>query len=159
MAEQRYQAVLAVISQGQTVKDVAAAMGVSRQTLQCRDRRCIRGFPRTKPPAWRFWPTGLIDLGSCPHQMPPMVEAVVLEMRRVHPTWGPKRIAYEIAKTDRAAAPSEYGVYRCLSSLGADRARSTPTPPPGLETVGARPGDGAVADGHHRRVGTDHRDR
>ena len=33
VVEQRYRAVLAVISDGQTVKDVAAAVGVSRQTL------------------------------------------------------------------------------------------------------------------------------
>ena len=33
MAEQRYDAVLAVIREGRTVKDVAGAVGVSRQTL------------------------------------------------------------------------------------------------------------------------------
>jgi len=33
VAEQRYQAVLAVIAQGETVKDVAARWGVSRQSL------------------------------------------------------------------------------------------------------------------------------
>ncbi len=33
MAEQRYRAVLAVISDGRTVTEVAAAVGVSRQTL------------------------------------------------------------------------------------------------------------------------------
>ena len=33
MSEQRYQAVLRVISDGETVKDVAAWCGVSRQTM------------------------------------------------------------------------------------------------------------------------------
>ena len=33
MAEQRYRAVLAVIGEGRTVKEVAAGVGVSRQTL------------------------------------------------------------------------------------------------------------------------------
>ena len=33
VAEQRYRAVLAVISDGRTVKETAAAVGVSRQTL------------------------------------------------------------------------------------------------------------------------------
>jgi len=33
VAEQRYRAVLAVISDGRTVTEVAAAVGVSRQTL------------------------------------------------------------------------------------------------------------------------------
>jgi DNA-directed RNA polymerase subunit N (RpoN/RPB10) len=36
VAEQRYQAVLAVIAEGNTVKDVAARWGVSRQC--CRPR-------------------------------------------------------------------------------------------------------------------------
>ena len=33
VSEQRYQAVLAVISEGETVTDVAARLGVSRQTM------------------------------------------------------------------------------------------------------------------------------
>jgi transposase-like protein len=35
VAEQRYRAVLAVISDGRTVTEVAAAVGVSRQSLHC----------------------------------------------------------------------------------------------------------------------------
>jgi transposase InsO family protein len=109
VAEQRYRAVLAVISDGQTVKDVAAAVGVSRQTLH----------------AWlaRYEAEGLEGLadrshrpGSCPHQMSAVVEAAVLEMRRVHPSWGPRRIAFEVAR--RGLVTSESGVYRCLVRAG-----------------------------------------
>jgi transposase-like protein len=79
VAEQRYRAVLAVISDGRTVKDVAAAVGVSRQTLH----------------AWlgTYEAAGLEGLGDgshrprgCPHQMPAVVEAAVLEARRGNPS-------------------------------------------------------------------------
>lgn len=113
MAEQRYRAVLAVVSDGQTVKDVAAAVGVSRQTLH----------------AWlaRYEATGLEGLAdrshrprSCPHQMSGFVEALVLEARRVHPSWGARRIAFEVGRRVPAGqvAPSESGVYRCLRRAG-----------------------------------------
>lgn len=81
MAEQRYRAVLAVVSDGETVKDVAAAVGVSRQTLH----------------AWlaKYEAGGLEGLSdashrprSCPHQMSGVIEAAVLEARRLHPSWG-----------------------------------------------------------------------
>lgn len=110
MAEQRYDAVLAVIREGRTVKDVAAAVGVSRQTLH----------------TWlgRYEDAGLEGLSdrshrplSCPHQMPAEVEAVVLELRRVHRTWGPRRIAFEVARRPGLSA-SESAVYRCLVRAG-----------------------------------------
>jgi transposase InsO family protein len=108
VAEQRYRAVLAVIGEGQTVTDVAAAVGVSRQTLHGWLARYETGGLE-----------GLVDRshrpGSCPHQMPGEVEALVLELRRRHPSWGPRRIAFEIARGGRVGrAPSESAVYRCL---------------------------------------------
>src|SRR6476661_8291378 len=63
VAEQRYQAVLAVIADGETVSDVAARFGVSRKTVH----------------AWlnKYEAGGLEALAdgsrrprSCPHQMP-----------------------------------------------------------------------------------------
>jgi transposase-like protein len=75
VAEQRYQAVLAVISDGLSVSQVAQKVGVSRQTLH----------------TWlaRYEASGLGGLvdrshrpGSCPHQVPAAVEAALLELRR-----------------------------------------------------------------------------
>src|SRR5215207_5394514 len=89
VAEQRYRAVLAVISDGRTVTEVAAAVGVSRQPMH----------------AWlgKYEAGGLEGLGDGSHrpqghprQMPPAVEAAVLEARRGHPSWGPRRIAFEL---------------------------------------------------------------
>jgi transposase InsO family protein len=110
VVEQRYGAVLEVIREGRTVKDVAAAVGVSRQTLH----------------TWlaRYEEAGLEGLAdrshrpeSCPHQMSAVVEAAVLEMRRVHRTWGPRRIAFEISRKP-GLATSESAVYRCLVRAG-----------------------------------------
>jgi hypothetical protein len=50
----------------------------------------------------------------CAHQMPAAVAAIVLEMRRAHPYWGARRIAFELARKGVEPAPSESGVYRCL---------------------------------------------
>src|SRR5215218_3994879 len=111
VAEQRYRAVLAVISDGRTVRDVAAAVGVSRQSLH----------------AWlgRYEADGLEGLSDrshrprgCPHQMVAAVEAVVLEARRNHPSWGPRRIAVELTRRNPALRVTESAVYRCLRRAG-----------------------------------------
>ena len=111
MAEQRYRAVLAVISDGRTVKETAAAVGVSRQTLH----------------AWlaKYEAGGLELLGDgshrprgCPHQIPAVVEAAVLEARRAHPSWGPRRIAVLINQRLGGGSVTESSVYRCLRRAG-----------------------------------------
>ena len=114
MAEQRYQAVLAVIADGLSVKQVAEKVGVSRQSLH----------------AWlaRYEAEGLAGLGdrsrrprSCPHQISAEVEAVVLELRRVHRYWGPRRIRPELVRrclVPVAGMPSESAVYRALVRAG-----------------------------------------
>ena len=78
VVEQKYQAVLAVIGDGREVTDVARQFGVSRQTLHAwlgrYEAEGLAGLvPRSRRPA------------SCPHQMDPAVEVLVLEMRRTHP--------------------------------------------------------------------------
>ena len=111
MVEQRYQAVLAVISDGLSICQVAGKVGVSRQTLH----------------AWlaRYEAEGLEGLKdrshrplSCPHQMPAEVEALVLELRRSRPYWGPRRLVFELDKRDVRPLPSESAVYRALVRAG-----------------------------------------
>ena len=111
VAEQRYRAVLAVISDGRTVKEVAADWSVSRQTLH----------------SWlaRYEAGGLDELedrshrpGSCPHQMPAEIEARVLEMRRAHGYWGPHRLRVELARKGVSPLPSQSAIYRCLVRAG-----------------------------------------
>jgi transposase InsO family protein len=107
VTEQRYKAVLAVIGDGRTVSEVAADWSVSRRTMH----------------RWlvRYEGDGLEGLNNrshrpaqSPHQMPPAVEAMVLEMRRSHPYWGARRIAFELVRKGVERAPSESAVYRCL---------------------------------------------
>src|SRR5215210_67520 len=70
----------------------------------------------------RYEADGLEELAdrsrSCPHQMPPLVEAAALELRRVHPASGPRRIVVELARRGEAPVPSESGVYRALTRAG-----------------------------------------
>lgn len=107
MAEQRYQAVLAVISDGLSISQVASKVGVSRQTLH----------------SWlaRYEAEGLEGLmdrshrpASCPHQMSVSVEAVLLELRRSRPYWGPRRLVFELAKRGVRPVVSESAAYRAL---------------------------------------------
>jgi len=107
VTEQRYKAVLAVIGDGRTVGEVARDWGISRRTMH----------------RWlaRYEGDGLEGLNNrshrpaqSPHQMPPAVEAMVLEMRRSHPYWGARRIAFELVRKRVERAPSESAVYRCL---------------------------------------------
>ena len=111
MAEQRYQAVLAVIADGRSVSEVAGQWGVSRQTLHTWLARYeAEGL------------TGLADRShrpaSCPHQLAPELEARVLELRRARPYWGPRRIRLELLRLGADPAPSESAVYRCLVRFG-----------------------------------------
>ena len=107
MAEQRYQAVLAVISDGLSISQVASKVGVSRQTLHSWLARYeAEGLE------------GLVDRShrpvSCPHQMPADVEATLLELRRSRPYWGPRRLVFELAKRGVRPVPSESAAYRAL---------------------------------------------
>jgi transposase InsO family protein len=54
---------------------------------------------------------------SCPHQMDPAVEVVVAELRRSHPSWGPKRLLFELERGGVDPLPSESAVYRALVRL------------------------------------------
>ncbi|OBK73382.1 IS481 family transposase [Mycobacterium sp. 1164985.4] len=107
VAEQRYQAVLAVISDGLSISQVASKVGVSRQTLHTWLARYeAEGLE------------GLVDRShrpaSCPHQMSAAVEAAVLELRRSRPYWGPRRLVFELTRRHITAVPSESAVYRAL---------------------------------------------
>lgn len=111
VVEQRYQAVLAVIGDGESVTSVAGRFGVSRQTVH----------------SWlaRYEASGLAGLTdrssrprSSPNQMAPESEAMVLEMRRAHPGWGPRRLVHELARAGVDPVPSRSGVYRALRRAG-----------------------------------------
>jgi transposase-like protein len=108
VAEQRYEAVRAVIVDGETVTDVAARFGVARKTvhvwLACYEARGLEGLgDRSHRPR------------SCPHQMPAAVEVAPVELRVAHPFWGPRRLSFELGKCEMPV--SESAAYRALVRL------------------------------------------
>jgi transposase InsO family protein len=107
LMEQRLDAVKEILEHGATVTDVARRYGVARQTVHEWLRRYAeQGLP------------GLVDSSSrpltCPHQMPPVVEARIVAMRREHPSWGPRTIGHHLAKEGVEPVPGRSSIYRCL---------------------------------------------
>ena len=106
LVEQRLKAVIEVFD-GATVTDVAIRYGVTRQTVHDWLRRYgNHGL------------AGLADRSSrpetCPHQMPPAIEARVLELRRLHPSWGPRTIRTRLEREGVTPLPGRSSIYRAL---------------------------------------------
>jgi transposase InsO family protein len=106
LVEQRYRAVLEVLD-GATVTDVARRYGVVRQT--------VHGWLR------KYATGGLAALAdhssrpaSCPHQMEPTTEARIVEMRRLHPGWGPRTIRNQLLRAGVEPLPGRSSIYRAL---------------------------------------------
>jgi transposase InsO family protein len=105
MVEQRYDAVREVLD-GASVKDTATRYGVDRRTLH----------------RWlvRYAGDGLAALADksskpdrCPHQIAPEIEALIVELRRSHPGWGPRTILNKLRR-ELDQPPSRAAIYRCL---------------------------------------------
>src|SRR4051794_17386173 len=111
LVEQRYQAVLEVLNDGATVTDVARRHGVARQTVHDWLRRYAAEGLR-----------GLADRScrpvSCPHQMDPVIEAAIVEMRRAHPGWGARTILFWLEHDGVVPLPGRTSVERCLIRHG-----------------------------------------
>jgi transposase InsO family protein len=120
--EQRLDAVRAVLG-GARVTEVAAAVGVSRQTLHAWVMRYLLDGV-----------SGLADRShrpaSCPHETPESVRVRVAELRRQHPRWGAKRIRMELLKTpfDGETVPGTATINRILIKLGLVQPRKRKRP-------------------------------
>jgi len=106
LVEQRYRAVREVLD-GATVTDVARRNGVARQTVHDWLRAYANGgmaalVDRSSKPA------------SCPHQMPPVIEARIVELRRANPGWGPRTILARLAREGVHPLPGRSSVHRAL---------------------------------------------
>jgi transposase InsO family protein len=104
--EQRYQAVMAVVQDGWKVTEVAARLGVARESVHNWIARYEGGgLPALADRSHRS--------ESCAHQIAPELEAAICELRRKHPGWGPRRIEHQLQR-DGVEAPSVSSIYRCL---------------------------------------------
>jgi transposase InsO family protein len=107
LVEQRFKAVLEVLEGAASVTEVARRYGVGRQTVHTWLRRYAdEGL------------SGLADRSkhpdTCPHQMPARTEARILELRRIHPGWGPRSILNRLIREGTDPLPSRSAIYRAL---------------------------------------------
>jgi transposase len=113
--EQRYHAVMEVIS-GAPVTEVAGRYGVTRQAVH----NWLAKY-RTEGLA------GLDDHSHRPHFQPRQlatdIEVLVCHLRGAHPRWGPRRLAYELAKAGVSPVPSRSTIDRVLVRYGLVPAR------------------------------------
>jgi transposase-like protein len=105
--QQRYDAVKEVLEGRGTITEIAERFGVTRQSLhnwlrRYRERGMAGLVDRSKRPR------------SCPHRTPARAELRVIELRRDHPRWGPRRLAYELARKGADPVPSRSSIYRIL---------------------------------------------
>jgi transposase InsO family protein len=105
VVEQRYRAVVEVLS-GTPVIEVAERYGVARQTVH-------RWMARYRAEGL----DGLADRSHAPRQHPWRIgaemEALICELRRAHPRWGPRRLVFEMGRRGYPGL-SRSTVYRVL---------------------------------------------
>jgi transposase len=110
VVKQRYHAVIEVLS-GAKVTDVASRYGVSRQSMHTWVRR--------------YRQSGLAALADRSHrvnahpmQIPPSIEAMICELRRAHPRWGPRTLLRELQRRGVEPVLSRASIYRALVRNG-----------------------------------------
>jgi transposase InsO family protein len=105
--EHRRRAVMEVLD-GAAVAQVARQFGTSRQSVHAWLKRFEAEGEQ-----------GLVERSRRPKTSPTRlaadVEALVCELRRAHPRWGPRRIAHELSKRGISPAPGRTTVYRVLT--------------------------------------------
>ncbi len=104
-----------MIEDGLQVTEAAAKAGVSRQALHSWLSNYAQGglealADRSHRPR------------SCPHQMDPAVEVRLVELRGLHPGWGPDRLRYRLQREGVEPVPSRAAIGRALARLGLIRA-------------------------------------
>ncbi|MDQ3982409.1 MAG: IS481 family transposase [Actinomycetota bacterium] len=98
---------MAVLQDGWKVSEVAEHFGVARQTVHRWIARHDAGGVLALADA-SHRPHG------CSHQIPPELEALICEIRRLHPGWGPRRILHELGRRGIDPLPGRSSIYRCL---------------------------------------------
>jgi transposase InsO family protein len=105
--EQRYQAVMEVVQAHVPVTEVAERYGVSRQAVH----RWIRHYRSGGITALSDQPR---TPRSSPIRLSPKIEAAICELREKHRRWGPRTLAYWLAKDGIDPVPARSTIYRVL---------------------------------------------
>jgi transposase len=96
---------------GSPTSEVAVRYGVSRQSVYSwRDRCQACGIDALRNASRRP--------RTSPSRLLAEIEALVCEMRRAHPRWGARRIAWEVAQKGAERAPSRATMHRVLERNG-----------------------------------------
>jgi transposase InsO family protein len=104
--EQRFHAVMECLG-GTPKTEVAARYGVSRQSVHTwLARYAAGGIKALEDQSHR--------VHQCPHRIDASVEALVCELRRDHPRWGPRRLRFEVGRRGVSPLPARATVYRIL---------------------------------------------
>jgi transposase InsO family protein len=116
VVEQRYHAVMEVLA-GMSVTEVAGRYGVHRNSVHEWMRRYEGGgiaalADRSHRPEHHPW------------QISAEIEAVICELRRAHPRWGPRRLQHELGRRGVEPLPSLSSIYRVLARNHLVAARS-----------------------------------
>lgn len=110
--EQRHAAVLEVLLDQVAVTEVARRYEVTRQTvhrwwLRAHAAEGLSGLEeRSSKPL------------SCPHQMDPVVEARIVELRGANEGWGPISIGHQLGVEGVDPVPGRSSIHRCLVRHG-----------------------------------------
>src|SRR5439155_24821673 len=111
VAEQRYKAVMAVISEGRTITQVARDWDVSRQTMHA----WLARYEADGLEAWRIFRIGRrIALTRWPQQS----RWSCSRCAEPSPTGGARRLALELRRKGEQPAPSKSAIYRSLVRAG-----------------------------------------
>lgn len=108
---------VARVEEGERMSDVCAEFGISRKT----GYKFLNRFRQ-------YGPVGLYDEPRValrlPHRLPSDIAALVLEARRTHPTWGPRKLrAWLHSKNPACRLPSPSTIGELLKREGLIRAK------------------------------------
>ena len=138
--EERYEGVLSVKREGCRVSEVAAKFGV-------RHMRVHTWLKRYEAGGLEALAEGSQRPKVSPAQMPAVIEARLLELRRHRPELGSGATAAPAAREGVEPLPSVSAMYTRADAQRSDRAGGEAQEAPDLQALGAGAADGTVADG------------
>ena len=114
--EERMRFVLAVSESDETFSALCARFGISRKTgykwVERYEELGVEGLNEGRPVA-----------RSCPHRMPSELLHQVVELRKEHPTWGPKKLRARLQDVGVAGVPAASTIGDALKKHGLVRPR------------------------------------